>query len=151
MNTNTDRSAEDVTDRRRGRILTSPPATSEVVVKVSPATQVAGKSIRITGTGCIGPKEVHIADSEAVKAGVSAPRKNIKYSLESHDPEHGERVKVTTAYVVSPEDSIGRAVVTVICDNGAGNARLYIVNRVDTDGDHIPDDQDAFPDDAFRG
>lgn len=107
---------------------TSPPATlderespNDFSVEVSPSSATVGTVITITAPGCKEAKEVEFADQETVRAGASAPRKSVPFRMAGST--------LTAQYTVAPDDSLGGAVVTVICSNGQGSAPIRIVRR----------------------
>lgn len=105
---------------------TSPQATlderespNDFSVEVSPSSATVGTVITITAPGCKEPKEVEFADRETVRAGASAPRKSVPFRMAGST--------LTAQYTIALDDSLGGAVVTVICSNGQGSAPIRIV------------------------
>ena len=119
-------SATSPTEEATSTTMTSPPATLEenespydFEVVASPPLAAVGSAITITAQGCDEPEEVTFADRQTVDAGASGLRTHLSFQVA------GETV--TSGYTVSPEDSIGGAVVTVRCSNGEGSASVEVV------------------------
>ncbi len=106
---------------------TSPPATLpenespyDFPVSISPSAGTVGTVITITATGCAGGEEVEFADRQVVDAGASTPGKSVPFQISGQT--------LTAKYTIAPDDSLGGAVVTVICGNGEGAASLEITS-----------------------
>ena len=106
--------------------MTSPQATldenespDDFEVVASPPAAAAGSAITVTAQGCDDPEEVTFADRRTVDAGASGLRTHLSFRVS------GETL--TAAYTISPEDSIGAAVVTVRCSNGEGSTSVEVV------------------------
>jgi hypothetical protein len=107
---------------------TSPPATLDerespydLSVEISPSSASVGTVITITASECENGQDVEFGDREAVNAGASAPSKAVPFTMSGST--------LTAQYTISPDDSVGGAVVTVICSNGQGSAPVRIVPR----------------------
>ena len=106
--------------------MTSPPATLDerespydFEVVASPPIATVGTAIMITAPGCDDAEEVGFADRRTVDAGASAPGRSVPFR------ESGQTL--TAEFTISPEDSIGGAVVTVRYSNGEGATSVEVV------------------------
>jgi hypothetical protein len=108
--------------------MASPQATShenesphDLEIVASPPRAAAGDAITVTAQGCDEPEKVEFGDRRTVEAGASGLRTPL--SLQFSDEA------VTAGYTISPEDSIGTAIVTVRCTNGEGATSVEVVPR----------------------
>ncbi len=106
--------------------MTSPQGTvgenvspGDLEVVASPRVAAAGSAITITVQRCAEPEEVYFADRRTVDAGASGLRTPLSFRFSDET--------VTAAYTISPEDSVGEAVVTVRCSNGEGATTVEVV------------------------
>ena len=105
---------------------TPPPATLDerespydLSVEISRSSASVGTVITITASECENGQDVEFGDREAVNAGASAPRKAVPFTMSGST--------LTAQYTIAADDSLGGAVVTVICSNGQGSAPVRIV------------------------
>ncbi len=86
---------------------------------VTPTIATTGTVITITAQGCTAGEEVRFADRETVDAGASAPRKTVPFQVSGST--------LAAQYTIAADDSIGGAVVSVLCSEGRGSAPLDVV------------------------
>jgi hypothetical protein len=84
-------------------------------VSLFPSAGTVGTVVTITATDCAGGEEVEFADRQVVDAGASTPGKSVPFQSSGQT--------LTAKYTIAPDDSLGGAVVTVICGNGEGLLR----------------------------